>query len=130
MPVDWSRYPKNWSEIRARILVRATGPDGVSRCERCGVPNHIFIRRQYGPGRDPVNYNELSDWEAERAALDGERVTLVVLTIAHLGTPHADGRPGDKHDKLDCRDENLLALCQRCHLREDMHDHVRNAART
>lgn len=24
MPVDWSRYPANWREIRARILARAT----------------------------------------------------------------------------------------------------------
>ena len=54
----------------------------------------------------------------------------VVLTIAHLGTPHTDGRAGDKHDKMDCRDENLAALCQRCHLRYDIQEHVQNAART
>ena len=53
-----------------------------------------------------------------------------MLTIAHLGTPHTDGRAGDKHDKMDCRDENLAALCQRCHLRYDIKEHMHNAART
>jgi len=54
----------------------------------------------------------------------------VVLTCAHLGTPHADGTPGDKHDKMDVRDENLAALCQRCHLRYhlryDIDEHIAN----
>ena len=36
------------------------------------------------------------------------RVILVVLTVAHLN-----------HDPSDCRDENLEALCQRCHNRLD-----------
>ena len=54
----------------------------------------------------------------------------VVLTVAHLGVPRADGRPGDKHDKSDCRLENLAALCQRCHLNFDRDDHVRHAAAT
>jgi hypothetical protein len=52
----------------------------------------------------------------------------VVLTVAHLGTPHPSGRPGDKHDKHDVRFENLAALCQRCHLNYDRDDHIANAA--
>lgn len=54
----------------------------------------------------------------------------VVLTVAHLGTAHADGTPGDKHDKMDVRDENLAALCQACHLRYDIKEHMHNAALT
>lgn len=54
----------------------------------------------------------------------------VVLTVAHLGTAHADGTPGDKHDKMDVRDENLAALCQACHLRYDIKEHMQNAANT
>ena len=54
----------------------------------------------------------------------------VVLTVAHLGVPYADGRPGDKHDKRDCRDENLAALCQACHLNFDRDEHAQNAAQT
>lgn len=49
----------------------------------------------------------------------------VVLTTAHLGEPHAAN--ADKHDKLDIRAENIAALCQRCHLRHDIKEHVENA---
>jgi len=42
-----------------------------------------------------------------------------VLTVAHL-----DHRPEN------CHDSNLLALCQRCHLRYDRFEHGKNAAAT
>lgn len=54
----------------------------------------------------------------------------VILTVAHLGTPHPDGTPGNKHDKFDVRDENLAALCQACHLRLDIDEHMENAKKT
>ena len=54
----------------------------------------------------------------------------VVLTVAHLGVARPDGTAGDKHDKMDVRDENLAALCQRCHLRYDIREHMVNAAAT
>jgi 5-methylcytosine-specific restriction endonuclease McrA len=50
----------------------------------------------------------------------------VVLTVAHLGTDFADGSKGDKHNKMDVRPENLAALCQRCHLRYDIDEHIAN----
>lgn len=43
----------------------------------------------------------------------------VILTVAHLN-----------HCKSDCRDENLLAMCQTCHLRYDLVLHARNAFAT
>lgn len=43
----------------------------------------------------------------------------IVLTVAHLN-----------HTEMDCRDENLKALCQRCHLRYDSKLHALNAAET
>ena len=39
----------------------------------------------------------------------------VVLTVAHLN-----------HDPQDCRDENLRAWCQRCHLAYDLRHHQAN----
>jgi len=54
----------------------------------------------------------------------------VMLTVAHLGAPKPDGSPGDKRDKMDCRDENLAALCQRCHLNYDRDEHQQNSALT
>lgn len=44
------------------------------------------------------------------------------LSVHHIGTPFADGRPGDKTDKHDLRRENLIALCFPCH---DELDHIR-----
>lgn len=43
----------------------------------------------------------------------------VVLTVAHLD-----------HNPQNCADENLKALCQRCHLRYDIEHHKRNSANT
>lgn len=123
MPVDYSRYPADWHDISRRIRFERAG----NRCEWCGAPNGAAIVRKPCSSE----WREVQGMEIEVAALvDGERVTRVVLTVAHLGTPHADGTPGDKHDKMDVRDENLAALCQRCHLLYDLDDHMRHAAET
>lgn len=122
MPVDWTRYPDNWDEVVGRIRLRSG-----DKCEWCGVPNHVMISRDPDDGK---KFRILEGMALEAANLDGDKVTYVVLTTAHLGTPHPDGRPGDKHDKHDTRDENLAHLCQRCHLLYDLDDHVRNAAVT
>lgn len=55
-PENRDRYPKNWKQIRARILERAH-----NRCEFCGVENHT------------MRLNEKTGKEAR-----------IVLTIAHL----------------------------------------------
>ena len=47
------------------------------------------------------------------------REVLVILTIAHLN-----------HDTTDNRDENLAALCQKCHLTYDANFHAMNASKT
>jgi len=43
-----------------------------------------------------------------------------VLTVAHLGDPSPEN----------CADDNLKAMCQRCHLRYDGPQHRQNAAAT
>jgi 5-methylcytosine-specific restriction endonuclease McrA len=43
----------------------------------------------------------------------------VVLTVAHLD-----------HNPQNCADDNLRALCQRCHLTYDARHHAQNAAIT
>lgn len=75
-----------------------------NRCEWCGVDNGSLL-------------------------LSG-RKGKVILTVAHLGTPYAGGEPGNKHDKHDIRRENLAALCQACHLRYDLEDHIAHAKET
>lgn len=92
--------------------------------------------------RYPKNWKEISkrirferagnrcEWcGAENYEMHPETGSKVVLTVAHLGTDHPDGRKGDKHDKMDVRDENLAALCQRCHLKYDIQEHVHNRRR-
>lgn len=63
----------------------------------------------------PVNY-----WPKDHPLIDSLREVKTVLTIAHLHNP----------DPQDCRDENLAAYCQRCHLHHDAADHMEHAHAT
>ena len=67
-----------------------------NKCEWCGAANHAA---------HPVTGS------------------YVILTVAHLGIAKPDGTPGDKADLADVREENLAALCQRCHLNFDRPEH-------
>lgn len=125
-PESRHRYPRDWPQIRARILARAK-----NCCERCGVPNHqLGGRAKDGTFLPALPKGEKLlrfDWPApgehswcgagER--LERLRVIRIVLTVAHLN-----------HTPEDCRDENLQALCQRCHLAHDHEHHQRNAYQT
>ena len=121
-------YPPEWkTEIRPRILARAR-----NRCELCGIKNHIIVLRGEWCGREV--YQDEDGWIYDANTSDkiggdyvGEvditgkrKFTRVVLTIAHWDNP----------DKMDCRDENLKAACQRCHLLRDLPHHMNNARLT
>jgi hypothetical protein len=104
-------YPKNWRQISHRIrFERAEG-----KCEECGAPHNGF--------RD-----DNGDWYGEEFGIEfphmTEHMSKIVLTTAHLGIPKPDGSPGDRSDTMDCREENLKALCQRCHLAFDRSDNI------
>jgi len=67
---------------------------------------------------------ERADWRCEFCgARNGqphpETGSRVVLTVAHLD-----------HNPQNCADDNLRALCQRCHLRYDARLHAQHAAQT
>lgn len=102
-PENRDRYPDNWKEIREGILARAE-----NKCEFCGVANYALGKRN-AEGK----FREMSAGEAEAAAVDGEKVIKIVLTIAHL-----DHTP-EHNDPM-----NLRALCQRCHLHYDKSHHA------
>lgn len=112
MPFDRKKYPANWNEIRARILER----DG-HKCKFCGVPDR-YVR----VGEDVIAPNGSDHFYAGEnyAAGIGPKPAVIVLTIAHIENP----------DPMDCRDENLAALCQRCHNRLDMPMRQSNARKT
>ena len=102
-PEDKSRYPKDWKVISLRIRARSGG-----RCEcqgECGLhpPNPL-------PRRCVERHGEQAQFANGK----------VVLTVAHLGDPSPEN----------CADDNLKAMCQRCHLRYDQPLHQQNAAET
>ncbi len=111
-PENKARYPDNWKEISRRTRFgRAQGT-----CERCGVAHNAFGYRESDGTFVELSLEELADGVAEA---DGLKVITIVLTTAHLN-----------HDPSDCRDENLAAWCQRCHLNYDAQHHAENAAAT
>ena len=115
-------YPENWPEISYEIKVR----DGF-KCKECGVPDKaIGYRDEHGGFHlwDGVVGEVFNEWDLNY------KIIKIHLTVAHLGVARRDGSAGDKKDKSDCRPENLAALCQRCHLRFDVDEHVYNSAIT
>lgn len=113
MPMDKTKYPKNWNEISRRIRFERAG----NCCEWCCIRNGWY-RSEDGTWYSP---DVVADPWFGRL-----RLIKIILTVAHLGVAKPDGTPGDKADTMDCRDENLAALCQRCHLNFDRADHIRN----
>lgn len=105
MPMDRSRYPDGWDKISRQIRFDRAG----GKCE--GSSAYPDCRAEHGKPH-PITGS------------------IVVLTTAHLGIDKEDGSPGDRHDKMDVRPENLRAWCQRCHLTYDIKDHMANAAET
>lgn len=110
-PENRARYPKDWPEISRRIRFDRAG----NRCEQCGVPNHQLGGRTRD-GRwhaaHPTGESALglswpepgSFWFCGTEIEDKLRIVRIVLTVAHLD-----------HTPENCADENLRALCQRCH---------------
>lgn len=137
MTIDKSRYPTNWNAISLDIRTNRAG----NRCEQCSVPNGALIVRKpksddylivdyegeclyHRPDGSWIRLSELPD------GFDYDREIKVVLTVHHIGIDHADGRPGNPHDKMDVRPENLIALCQKCHFSADKDIHIANRKKT
>ncbi len=102
MPIDYALYPRNWlTEIRPRILRRAGARPEAGIEARC---EHCTI---------------LNHCNVLRLRASGPVLVKIVLTIAHLD-----------QDRLNNADDNLAALCQRCHLLWDRPFHLINAGLT
>lgn len=128
-PEQRALYPRDWRSITARIRERAgnacecTGQCGDPHEGRCAAPNGAGIVRHV---EQPWLYLTAEQWLASGRGcedLDDEyeaRAIKVVLTVAHYPDP----------DPRNCADDNLLALCQRCHLKLDAPQHAANARAT
>lgn len=100
MPVDAKRYPSDWKETSRRI--------------------------RFGRAKGTCEWPGCAARHGEPHPLTG---SVVMLTTAHLPVD-GFGCLHDVHDKMDCSDYSLLALCQMHHLRLDGAEHAKNAART
>jgi len=85
-----------------------------------------FNRSLYPPDWEAISLRikERAGWKCEFCgAVHGEAHPVtgskVILTTAHLD-----------HIPAHCEDDNLKALCQRCHLTYDGKHHAKNAAKT
>jgi hypothetical protein len=115
MPIDYSKYPDDWREISLRIRERAGNRcEGSPAYPDCREKNGDFGYRENGTGL----FVSMVDRHLMFRPL-GARMFRIVLTVAHLN-----------HDPMDCRDENLRAWCQRCHLVYDAKQHAQHARET
>lgn len=118
MPIDYKQYPSNWKEIRQRILARAG-----NKCETCGVPNGVEIMRcsdgTWKLASDALDDLDRMPYEAFCALWgDTQTPTRIILTISH-----------QDHDITHNSDDNLKALCQKCHLSYDAQHHAESRRR-
>lgn len=110
-PENAKRYPANWKELRAAVLARAGNCcEGSPAYPDCRIGNGWFRNNTTGETCPPDSGLVTEAWELA----DGDSVTLIVLTIAHL-----------EHDELETQDiSRLRAWCQKCHLTYDAKHHA------
>jgi hypothetical protein len=107
-----ARYPADWKAISLRIREREN-----QRCKWCGAPNGKQILRDRNSQRWRL-FEQSAPWCDEDGVVPDREApkpfdqigpVKVVLTVAHLD-----------HTPENCADDNLAALCQRCHNRYDL----------
>jgi len=110
-------YPTNWKEISLQVREEAG-----QCCEWCGAPNRAAGYRKPNPQPDEREFvvvlvvgNGEDTRRMTWPRLKFHGLTRIVLTVAHL----------DRDSKNNDR-SNLAALCQRCHLRHDIRQHIAN----
>ena len=112
-PENRKLYPPNWPEISRRIRIGRA----KNRCEVCGVKNYSVGYRVNGefhylsapPYYHPAGFSDFIaaielTWDYKARCDQDIKIIMILLTVAHLD-----------HDPTNCADNNLLAMCQRCH---------------
>ena len=122
-PENRARYPRDWPAISLAAKERAGWKCQHPGCKARQYSIGVWRRPDGGPHQwaeqhEPAaTYAEARTvaaeawWEVQH--LDGEKLTIIVLTVAHLDhTPEN----GDR--------DNLAAMCQRHHLAYDAGHHA------
>lgn len=123
-PENRARYPRDWTKISERIrFVRAGGKcECTGQCGdthvagRCAAPHGVVVLRDED---QPQLWSAHSPCGACVGGDPDHRPVQIVLTVAHLD-----------HTPEHCADDNLLAMCQRCHNRYDGDHRRRNRSAT
>lgn len=105
MPINYKDYPENWKWLSRQII-----SDARNKCELCYAPNGVYVLRGRSKLEQLPWYPDHSEYSKE-----GFWRTKIILTVHHID--------GDKHNSTK---QNLIALCQRCHLRLDLLKHMKN----
>ncbi|CAD5984941.1 HNH endonuclease [Planktothrix tepida] len=112
MPMDLNRYPKNWRAIALQVKEAADWT-----CQNCDRPC-----RHPGETWDELEKRVENNWEVyveidtkEFGVVEVSKFNRFTLTVSHLN-----------HNPMDCRPENLRALCSVCHLKYDARHHARS----
>ena len=101
MPIDYKKYPDNWKLLRHKILERAD-----NCCELCFAPNNVIVHRNKKNGQIEFDYFLMNNLKVIRNMF---KKVKIILTIHHI-----DGDIKNNDEK------NLIALCQRCHIKLDV----------
>lgn len=132
MAFDKRKYPPYWRQFSEYIrFERAQG-----KCERCNAPNGETVERGYlsSVQRVPIWFD--GHGETYHAAtgkylghfrsyeLDLNRVSKIVLTVAHLDHDGGVCRCKRLFGTKCARPDHVLALCQSCHLSLDRPKHL------
>jgi len=131
-PEQRKRYPETWKEISKRIRFgRARGRcECRGQCElghdndvhgqdggRCGVLHATTIRREKANGA----LWQFAEYVPRNSKYDRDfgNPATVTLSLAHVDRTPENGD-----------DQNLLAMCNRCHIRFDRFQHAATAKKT
>jgi hypothetical protein len=107
MPCNYKEYPENWKWLSTQII-----KDAGNRCELCYAPNAETVAR-YKDHKHP--WEKISDIKFKDDLIDKFRPVKIVLTVHHIDS-----------NKMNSKKQNIIALCQRCHLRLDLQKHMAN----
>lgn len=113
MPMNKDDYPSNWDEIAREIKNKANWVCQHCRkpCRRPGTSWLEFVESLLSsPWYDQTLEEVFDDNGAWGIVQKKQRFTL---TVSHAN-----------HNPLDCRPENLKALCSTCHLKYDAPHHA------
>lgn len=112
MPINYKDYPKDWKQIVAKRKEKCN-----DKCELCYAPNGELVTRN----SNAEQYPWAPGWVTKVIVGPlGDKVlkkTRIVLTLHHIDS-----------DKSNSQDQNLILLCQRCHLRLDLAKHMKKRA--